>query len=123
MATNSMQRTLALLRNDGVKYEITEHYNHFSRKRNDLFGIFDILAIDDGKIVGIQACGTDWQPHVKKIKESEYALPFIQAGGEIRLYGWRKILRKKGGILKVWTPRIKVFTEEDFKDETNRIYW
>ncbi len=90
-----MQRTLKWLREQNIRYDVAESYNSFSKRRKDLFGIIDVVAfrnsIEYGKIiVGIQVCGADWQPHMKKIKASPFALDWIEVG-ELWLVGWREL--------------------------------
>ncbi len=92
-----------------MKYDIAESYNSFSKRRKDLFGIFDIVAINkQTSIVGVQVCGTDWQPHMRKIKASIHAKWWVEAGGQIWLIGWREL---KSG----WKSRIYKFERGDFQ--------
>ena len=85
-----MQRTLKWLREQNIKYDIVESYNAFSKRRKDLFGIIDIVALHNKKIIGVQVCGADWTPHMKKIKTSPFALNWVD-GGELWLFGWRML--------------------------------
>ena len=96
-----MQRTLKWLREQNIKYDIVESYNSFSKRRKDLFGIIDIVALHNKKTIGIQVCGADWSSHIKKIKASPFALDWIEAG-ELWLIGWRKL--KEGWVSRkyVW---------------------
>jgi hypothetical protein len=45
----------------------------------------------------------------------EKAILWLECGGRIQVYGWRKLLKKRGGKQKIWVPRIKEITLEDFK--------
>ncbi len=112
-----MQRTLKWLRDEGMKYDVAESFNSFSKRRKDLFGIIDVVAfknvparygISQAKriIVGIQVCGKDWQPHIRKIKASPHGLNWVMAG-ELWLIGWREL---KSG----WESRIHKFERGDF---------
>ena len=116
-----MQRTLKWLRKEGMKYDVAESYNSFSKRRKDLFGIIDVVAfkkvmiykgdmlnpVISKKIVGIQVCGEDWQPHIRKIKASPHGLDWVMAG-ELWLIGWREL---KSG----WKSRIYKFERGDFQ--------
>jgi len=104
------QRTIKLLENQGFKTWNVELWNSFSRRKTDLFGIIDRIAIRPGQIVGVQICGSDFQPHVRKITESEYTVPWLESGALLWLIGWRKVLKKRGGKQRIYRPRFGVFT-------------
>ena len=73
-----------------------------------MFHIIDLIALDNG-VVGIQVCGSDWAPHVRKITEehSAYTVAWLQQPGtRLELHGWRKVKKKRGGKLMIWKPRI-----------------
>jgi hypothetical protein len=123
---SSVQRTLRELRNQGCICEIVEKFNAYAGpfgKRMDCFGFGDILALRPGGISLIQACGTDFTAHERKILESEYPLEWLKSGtcqdcgrvvSRIELWGWRKVKAKRGGKQMVWKPRVKEFTLKDF---------
>ena len=106
-----MVRTLSELKKDNVSYWIVEDYNYFTKKRTDLFNIFDILALDNG-MVGIQVCGTDIKEHHNKImvEHAKNSLCWLQNGGRIEIWAWRKLrkIKKDGKKSKIseWVPRI-----------------
>ena len=114
---SSMQRTLRQLRQEGCICGIVEKFNPHVGKfgiRQDLFGIFDLIVIYPSHICGVQACITDFKKHKKKILDNEVAPEWIKVGGSIELWGWRKVIKKRGGTLKVWKPRIYKFNLNDF---------
>jgi len=119
--TSPMERTLKVIKSSKQKYWIVEHYNYFAKKRTDLFNIIDLLVICDC-FVGIQVCGTDWKSHEIKLMETEAenTIAWLFAGGEIELWGWRKLKKKRGGKAMVWKPRIADITlvggELNFKE-------
>lgn len=111
--TSPMQRTLKWLRQHNAIYDIVESYNNFSQRRKDLFGVIDVVAlfpITGGgySLVGLQVCGTDWQPHMKKILASSKAKTWLTTNSELWLVGWRKL---KSG----WEPRLHKFKRGDFQ--------
>ena len=114
MATKSVQRSLALIREQGGLPWVVEHWNQFARKRQDLFNIIDILVIVDKSILGVQCCGMDFSSHDQKILESEYSLPWLEAGGRLELWGWRKLKKVRGKKATEWKMRLKVYSKEDF---------
>ena len=91
MKTSPTQLTLRELRKKTDCVAIVEHWNSFSRTRNDLFGFVDVLAIIDSDTVAIQT--TSWgnvSARAKKIAESPL-LPYLRtAGWTIHIHGWRK---------------------------------
>ena len=115
MAASNTQRTLRALRQEGYICAIAEKWNPYVGPhgiRQDMFGIFDVIAIKPIGICGVQSCGQDFKKHKRKILESEYALEWLKAGGTIEIYGWRKIKLKRGGKAMRWAPRIENITVE-----------
>lgn len=116
-----MQRTLKALRDQGVICDIGEKFNSFVGPygiRQDLFGFIDVVALYPGRgIVGVQACSSDVSAHIRKITDvcTEEAIAWLQCNGEIEVWGWRKLLVKRGGKQKKWTPRVVAVTIEDFR--------
>lgn len=116
------QRTLAFLRDKGMKCAIVEKFNRFAGsngQRQDMFGIIDIVALDKKYgVIGVQSCGTAFSQHVKKLHEerlSECKDWLETPGTRLVLIGWRKLKAKRGGKQMVYKPRIQWFTIEDFK--------
>ena len=62
---SSVQRTLRAMRDQGRICAIVERFNQYAGefgRREDLFGIIDILVLDPERgVVGIQACGQDFK--------------------------------------------------------------
>ena len=80
---------------------------HHGFKR-DMFGWCDLVLLDkqQHRTVGIQVCGSDWSPHVKKLRGERAArcLDWLDVGNAIELWGWRKLKNR-------WTPRIELIEE------------
>ena len=90
-----------------LKYWIVETWQQWAKKRQDLFGIIDLLVLDGG-ILGIQVCsGGDYQAHVRKLMEdeAENTRAWLESGGRIQIWAWRQILAKRGGKAKKWVPK------------------
>jgi hypothetical protein len=102
-----------------------ERWCSFTHKRYDLFGFIDIIALDldEKRIIAVQAFGTDFQPHYRKIttERREGALKWLKTGNPILMIGWRKLKKKNkdGSWSKkgYWTERLYWMTEEDFDEE------
>lgn len=82
---------MALLESRGYKCDVVESYNVFTRRKKDLFHIFDILAVGNGETIGIQITSkSNMSSRVKKISESEYLPELIKAKWRILVIGWFK---------------------------------
>jgi len=116
MATQSLQRTKKELKARGISSgKVEAPWNQFSKKRSDLFGILDLVALYVGEgICGIQCCGADFAEHDRKILASPYSVEWLESYGILETWAWRKILKKKGGKLKIWDVKIKRYTLDDF---------
>ncbi|TPV95708.1 MAG: hypothetical protein B7733_08485 [Myxococcales bacterium FL481] len=109
------QRTLALLKKQGAIAQVVERWNSHARVRHDLFGIIDVLAIRDGRYVGIQACaGASFSARDAKIRASEHYAAILEAGG-LELWAWRQVWGHdaRGARRRLWKPKIKIYGSED----------
>ena len=109
------QRTLQYLRDQGIPAQVVEKWVTFASTpgkprrapgvRRDLFGLWDIVALRAGRIVGIQCCAMSGRAsHYGKLMESPYLAAWM-AGGEGELWAWRRL--KPRGIKRVkWEPEI-----------------
>jgi hypothetical protein len=126
MATLSMQRTLKLLTEGGMTAINVERFNHFAGAyghKEDFMGFIDIIAMSSERgIVGVQACGQDWAPHVAKIQNDcrPQVDVWTQSGGKVWLVGWRKLKKRKAdgkkGKVEVWTPRVAEWNHDALYD-------
>lgn len=94
-------RSLALLRDQGLRAEVVERWNAFARVRQDLFSIIDIVALADGKTLGVQTTTkSNMKARVNKIVESDAYPDLLRAGWAVIVHGWYK---DKDGKWKVST--------------------
>lgn len=84
------QRSLKYMRDQGYKCWIVEHWNHFARIRQDLFGCIDILCIGHGETIAIQTTSTGVAARVKKIKENEHYPVMLESGWCVVVHGWSR---------------------------------
>jgi hypothetical protein len=85
-------RTLDHLREAGYPLvQVVEKWIPQARKRKDLYGIIDVLAVSETSIVGVQSTSaSNVAARVAKIEDSE-ALPILRkAGIRVVVHGWRK---------------------------------
>lgn len=99
------QRTLAALKKQSVICQVVEKWNPYGGARKpdgtavgnrvDLFGIIDIISLDNG-IVGIQATsGSNIWSRVNKAMMEPRLLEWMKSGGRFEVWGWRKLARTK----------------------------
>jgi hypothetical protein len=110
MVAGPTQRTLKYLRGEGFKAEVVEKWIPQAKRRKDLFGFIDVVAIAPNRIIGVQATsGSNHNARIKKIESLEESQDWIKAGGEIWVISWRKL---KGKGRKQWFPRVENLTGE-----------
>jgi hypothetical protein len=113
-------RTLAYLRAEGYYADIVERFIRNPKLpgggfRRDFMHFGDILAINNYDTVMVQSCGQSFSQHLKDLL-ANLNVPIWLAcpNRKLMLIGWRKVLKKRGGKQKIWKPRIKEITPEDF---------
>lgn len=113
-------RTLEALRNEGYMAGMVERFQSHAGPfgvRQDLFGLFDIIAVHPSEgIIGVQCFATEWTAHYKIFLEErrDEAVNWLKAGGKIELWGWRRLKVKRGGKAVRWTPRIEILTLDNY---------
>lgn len=84
-------RSTALLREQGYIVATVEHYNAFTKRKHDLFGCIDLLAIGNGETVAVQVTSkSNLAARRHKIEEAEAYPEMIRSGWRIVLHGWYK---------------------------------
>ncbi|KKL47326.1 hypothetical protein LCGC14_2336700 [marine sediment metagenome] len=115
------QRTLALLKKNGMTCGIVEKWIQFGPKdprrkfmpgmRKDFLDIIDIIAVSDTETWGIQCCaGSGFAAHWKKLRveKIETTTAWIACPHrKLFIYAWRKLKVKRGGKAMKWEPRIE----------------
>ena len=78
------------LRNAGYTVAVVERWLPYANQRQDLFGMFDLLAIKSGsRPLLVQVTSTGLSVRRKKILANEL-LPIVQEFADCELHGWRK---------------------------------
>ena len=91
--TSPTQKTLKLLRKNGFTAQVIEHWNSFAKRRIDLFGCIDIVAIHPNSIgvLGIQCTA---YPNGKSRINKALAQPelniWMEAKNHFAIYEWKK---------------------------------
>ena len=89
-------RSRKALEKDGYIVDIVERYNSFSHHKNDLYGMFDLLALHPEKhlLVGVQVTSkSNLSSRRTKIKNAKAYVPWLLTKSEVLLHGW---VKKKG---------------------------
>ena len=116
MAQSTNSRSMAYFTEAGYICKKVEIWNPYDKKRHDLFGFIDTLALGHGELLAIQACGaSDYQAHRRKIIAETNALLWLIAGNSIVLQSWRKKKLKRGGVAFTWVPTTVLITEASWE--------
>ncbi len=118
-------RTLQRVRDMGGIAGVVERYNQFSRKRHDLFGCIDVVAIIARQTYGIQTTsGSNHATHVRAALENRDLRLWLQAGNHFEVWSWsqRVAYNKDGSKAKVkrWTLRRDCFQRHN--NGQNRVW-
>jgi len=82
---------MALFESKGYKCEVVESYNSFTKRKKDMFGILDMVAIGNEETVGIQMTSkSNMSSRIKKIQESDYFVELLRSKWRIIVIGWFK---------------------------------
>lgn len=102
-------RTLKVLREAGWPAQVVERWCQWSKRRKDLFGCIDLVALINGRIVGIQACaGGSHAARRKKAQDEPLLQEWLKANGLFVVWSWAK--QGPAGKAKRWTFRIEGIT-------------
>ena len=85
--------------------------------RKDWGGFGDILSVGDGGITLIQCCASSGiAEHIKKISGEdcwEHLNAWLDAGGCVEMWGWRKIKPPEGSRRSWWGRVLLIFKDDD----------
>ncbi len=107
-------RSKKMMEDEGYHVAIVEWWNPHVRRRHDLFGFADLLAIKPGEVpVLIQTTsGSNTAARIKKIAAEPLARTALISGFRIEVHGWRKLKSNRGR----WTPRVENVEIGDLND-------
>ncbi len=106
----SNARSLRYARSLGWLIEVVERWNPHAKKRHDLFGFIDLVAVQPGRgVVAIQACGgSSAAEHRRKIQAEPNATKWLADGDVLELWTWRKLKVKRGGKAVRWSVKRQI---------------
>lgn len=94
-------RTLALLRKRGYTCGIVEKWIPQTKRRLDLFGGIDIVAIQPGETIGVQCTSqSNSAARATKLRAIPQLRTWIEAGNRLCVIGWTK--KGPAGKRKLW---------------------
>lgn len=110
---SATERTLAWCRDQGWPCQVVESWIPQARRRRDLFGFGDVIALDGkpGSVLIQSTTGSHLAARRNKVRLQPEARLWLLAGNRILLVAWRKITQRKadGKMSKVkkWEPLIE----------------
>lgn len=112
---NHNQRSKKYLLAKGYTYcEVTERWDSWAKRKHDLMGFCDMLALSPDAITAVQITSKDHlSTRATKITGEclERARAWLQAGGRILLIGWQKNKSNR------WEAAERVITKENLNKE------
>lgn len=119
MAETTTSRSKRYLEKLGYMVGSTERWVEQTKRRVDLFGFIDLLAVhnDRRENLAVQATsGSNGPARVRKIWDTPKAGVWLRAGNRIEVHAWRKVKLKRGGKAVRWEPRITEVTLEQWEN-------
>lgn len=109
-------RTLKQLRDEGYTATVVERWNPHARRRQDLFGFGDILAIKPGMpaLIVQATSGTNHSARRRKILGIEDAQRWLNTGNTIEVWSWKAAPGKRPSC----TLRREAITTEMFQEDS-----
>lgn len=108
--TSPTQRSLALLRESGWTAQVVERWVPQARKRVDLFGCIDLVAMreSDKGLLGVQATSaSNLAARVTKALAEPRLFTWLAAGNRFLAHGWAK--KGRAGARKLWQVNVREF--------------
>lgn len=90
--TPANRLSLQKMRKEGWTVAVVERWNSHARIRQDLFGLFDMLAFDEDIVLGIQATSRANIAHRrKKLLDNPATADWLRSvNRRIEIHGWQK---------------------------------
>jgi hypothetical protein len=84
-------RSRKLLEEQGYTVATVEYYNSFTKRKHDLFGCIDLLAIGNGETLAIQVTSkSNMSARIHKIEDSPALIEMIRSNWRVIVHGWFK---------------------------------
>lgn len=96
-------RTLKYLRSLGYVAGVVERYCSFTRRRHDLFGFIDIIAVRGDEVLGVQATtASNLNARIEKSKALAEFSTWVRGNRKAMFIGWKRPTKTR----RTWEPRI-----------------
>jgi len=123
----STSMSCELLRANGYIAQNVEHYNPWAKKRKDLFGFIDIVAVNSGSlgVLGVQATVDKGNglARIQKIISIPEARTWLLARNKIEVHAWVKKIKRPPGE-PLWRPFVtEIFLDFSGSFQTRDISW
>jgi hypothetical protein len=111
MPVSTNARTMARCRKLGWPCHKVEQWLPYANCRRDMWGIFDVLALDEHPgVLAIQSTSGAGDPmkHARKMQESPELRIWLKRGNRAQIWGWRKT-KEPGMTRALWNARVLTF--------------
>jgi len=86
------QRSIKHLREKGYVVANVESYNAFTKRKHDLYGCIDLLAIGNGETLAVQVTSKpNMKARINKIEDSEALPEMLRSNWRVIVHGWHKV--------------------------------
>lgn len=101
------QSSLAVLRAQDYVCAVVEKWNSHTRRREDMFGLVDIVALRKGEVLFVQTTSdSNVSARVRKIADHANTQAIRESCARFEVHGWRKRKVKRGGKAERWVCRV-----------------
>ena len=92
MAISPTKKSIESLKHQGFLVAITEHFNFFAKRRMDLFGFIDLLALKENELLAVQTTTLEnLGTRLAKIKGTPAAVLWLMSPSRrLQIHGWKK---------------------------------
>lgn len=85
------QRSIKLLREQGYQVANVESYNAFTKRKHDLYGCIDLLAIGNGETLAVQVTSkSNMKARINKIADADAFPEMLRSKWRVIVHGWFK---------------------------------
>lgn len=88
------QRSMNFLKLKGYTPRIVEHFNHYAKVRQDLFGFIDIVALhpESKGVLGVQTTSAaNISARVNKAMALSVCKLWLVCGNRVEFHGWKQV--------------------------------
>jgi hypothetical protein len=84
-------RSRKLLESQGYTVATVEHYNAYTKRKNDLYGCIDLLAIGNEETLAIQVTSkSNMSARIHKIEDAAALPEMLRSKWRVIVHGWAK---------------------------------